>query len=52
MKRVERDSEPLPERKKPVREGWAEDSKAIADAGDDKLVWPEFPNEDDKFLEW
>ena len=34
------------------RAGWAEDSKAIHDAGDDKLVWPEFPNEADKDWEW
>lgn len=34
------------------RAGWAEASKAIADAGDDKLVWPEFSNEDDKDIVW
>jgi antitoxin MazE len=34
------------------REGWAEASKAIADAGDDALVWPEFGNVDDESLEW
>ena len=37
--------------KKP-REGWAESGKKIAAAGDDKLVMPEFANEDDKELEW
>ena len=37
--------------KKP-RHGWAEASKAIAAAGDDKLVWPEFANESDKDLVW
>jgi antitoxin MazE len=34
------------------RAGWAEASKAIHAAGDDKLVWPEFGNEGDKDLEW
>ena len=34
------------------REGWAEASRALAEAGDDMLVWPEFANEDDKALSW
>lgn len=34
------------------RVGWAEASKAIHAAGDDKLAWPEFGNEGDKDLEW
>ena len=34
------------------RAGWAEDSKAIHAAGDDKLVWPEFSNDFDKDWEW
>ena len=34
------------------REGWADQSKAIAAAGDDALVWPEFANEEDAELEW
>ncbi len=34
------------------REGWAEASKAIAAAGDDRLVWPEFSNMDDEALRW
>jgi antitoxin MazE len=34
------------------REGWAEDSKRIAAAGDDALVWPEFANEGDAELVW
>lgn len=34
------------------REGWADQSKAIAAAGDDALVWPEFANEDDASFEW
>ncbi|MBC3871902.1 AbrB/MazE/SpoVT family DNA-binding domain-containing protein [Undibacterium oligocarboniphilum] len=37
--------------KKP-RDGWAEFSKTIAAAGDDKLVMPEFSNEEDKELVW
>jgi antitoxin MazE len=35
-----------------VRAGWAEAAKAIADAGDDELVWPEFGNAADETLEW
>ena len=38
--------------KRRVREGWAEAAKAIAAAGDDALVWPEFGNADDETLEW
>ena len=34
------------------REGWAEASRRIAEAGDDRLVWPEFGNQDDGDLEW
>ena len=34
------------------RAGWAEDSKRIAAAGDDALVWPEFANEGDAELVW
>jgi hypothetical protein len=34
------------------RAGWAAASKALAEAGDDKLVWPEFPNPEDDELEW
>jgi antitoxin MazE len=32
------------------RAGWAEDAKALRDAGETGLVWPEFPNKDDKDL--
>jgi antitoxin MazE len=35
-----------------IREGWAEASQAIAAAGHDALVWPEFGNEDDTHLQW
>ena len=34
------------------RAGWAEASRKIAEAGDDKLVWPEFGNDDDAQVEW
>jgi antitoxin MazE len=37
---------------KRTRDGWAEASKAIAEAGDDELVWPEFSNADDALLKW
>lgn len=40
-----------PARRSP-REGWAEASAAIAAAGDDRLVWPEFANEGDETLTW
>ena len=35
-----------------VRDGWAEASRKIASAGDDALVWPEFPNDGDAELQW
>lgn len=34
------------------RVGWADAARAVAQAGDDALVWPEFPNTDDAELEW
>ncbi len=34
------------------RAGWAEASRALAESGDDKLVWPEFGNEGDEDLVW
>jgi antitoxin MazE len=34
------------------RQGWAEASRKLAEAGDDKLVWPEFANWDDENLQW
>ena len=40
-----------PVRRRP-REGWAEASRAIAEAGEDALVWPEFGNEADDELTW
>jgi len=40
-----------PQKRRP-REGWAEASKAIVEAGDDALVWPEFANVGDADLRW
>jgi len=34
------------------RRGWAKASRKVADAGDDKLIWPEFGNRDDGDLQW
>ena len=34
------------------REGWEEDAKALAAAGDDKLVWPDFANDFDEEWTW
>ena len=34
------------------RAGWAEASHKLAQAGDDKLLWPEFANRDDGDLKW
>jgi len=48
-----RDSELVIRRIKRVREGWAEDAKKAAACGDDKLIWPYFPNKfDDEEWEW
>jgi hypothetical protein len=38
--------------RKPVRVGWAEDSKRLHKLGEDKLVWPEFANPGDAKLKW
>jgi len=34
------------------RAGWSEAAKALAESGDDALVWPEFANEGDAELRW
>jgi antitoxin MazE len=34
------------------RAGWADESKAIAAAGEDKLVWPDFGKDSDKYWKW
>jgi antitoxin MazE len=49
---VEKDCIVLRRPKSKVREGWAEASRRIANAGDDALVWPEFTNEGDAELRW
>jgi len=36
----------------PYDEGWAEDAKRVAAAGDDALVWPEVGNAGDDELVW
>jgi antitoxin MazE len=38
--------------KRGARQGWANASRELAEAGDDTLVWPEFANTDDGTLEW
>ena len=38
--------------KRHPREGWAEASKRLRDAGEVGLVWPEFANDGDKDLKW
>ncbi len=38
--------------KRHPREGWAADSRDIALAADDVLVWPEFANAADQDLQW
>jgi antitoxin MazE len=49
---VERGAIVLRKPRRNPREGWAEASRRIAEVGDDKLVWPEFGNQDDGDLEW
>ena len=34
------------------REGWADASRALTEAGDDGLAWPEFANTGDETLTW
>jgi len=36
----------------PVRTGWADAARRIAEAGDDTLVMGEFGNADDSELDW
>lgn len=50
--RVENGAIVLRQPKKGARQGWAEASRKIAQAGNDALVWPEFPNENDANLKW
>jgi antitoxin MazE len=49
---IEGDALVLRKPKAAPRAGWAEESKALAAAGDDALVLPNFANEGDKELKW
>ncbi len=49
---IESDAIVIRKPEKKARHGWVDASKAIAAAGDDRLVWPEFANEGDKELVW
>ena len=49
---IEGDRLVLSKPKKNPREGWAEDSKAIAEAGEDDLVLGDFMNEGDEDWVW
>lgn len=49
---VEGDALVLRRPKAATRAGWAEAAKALAVAGDDGLVLPDLPNEDDAELKW
>jgi len=49
---VEGDALVLRRPKAAPRTGWAEECKALAAAGDDALVLPEFANEGDAELTW
>jgi hypothetical protein len=46
------DNSPTGSEKPPVRAGWADASRELAELGDDDLVWPEFPYEADEILTW
>lgn len=49
---IEQDALVIRRARKRAREGWAEASKAVADAGDDALVMGEFGNVDDTESTW
>ncbi|MDB5776166.1 MAG: antitoxin [Herbaspirillum sp.] len=49
---IENDAIVIRKPQKKVRDGWSQASQAIAAAGDDALVWPEFANDDDRDLAW
>lgn len=38
--------------KRNPRAGWDQAFRDLAEAGDDRLVWPEFANDDDADLSW
>ena len=37
---------------KRVRDGWRKASQSVAASGDDKLILPEFPNDEGSLLRW
>lgn len=49
---VENDAIVLRKANKPVRHGWLEASKQVAEADNDALVWPEIGNAGDAELVW
>lgn len=49
---VERGALVLRRPRRKCREGWADASRALAETGDDVLVWPELANEGDEKLAW
>ena len=49
---IEKDALVIRQAPKQAREGWAEASKVVADAGDDALVMGEFGNADDTESTW
>lgn len=49
---VENDAIVIRKPRETVRAGWAEAAKALAESGDDALLWPEFANADDETLKW
>ena len=49
---VENDAIVLRKPQKKARQGWADASKALSQAGDDELVMGEFQNADDSEFSW
>ena len=49
---VENDAIVLRKPQKKARQGWADASRALSQAGDDELVMGEFPNADDSEFSW
>ena len=49
---VERDAIVLRRPVRSPREGWADDARALVDAGDGGIVWPEFGNIGDDEMTW
>jgi antitoxin MazE len=49
---VEQDAIVLRKPRKPIRHGWKEAGKRLAEEGDDHAVWPAFANRGDAKLKW